>query len=231
LAPQQTYRGGKTDAVVTKIARQTLVSVTPANLGFSLHTVGTTSAAKKVTLTNNNTGSLRIRKIYIGGRDHGDFREMNDCGATLAAGVSCTISVTFGPTAKYSRIAALAISDSDPASPQAIALTGTATVVSLSKAKLSFANQPVGTTSTPQSVTLKNVGSTPLNFTTIAITGTNAGDFSQTNTCGTSIAAGASCTITVTFGPAVIGIRNAAVSVSDDGGHSPQTITLSGNGT
>lgn len=113
------------------------------------------------------------------------------CGSSLAAGASCAISVTFTPTAKNKRTAALGISDSDPASPQAIPLSGTGTVVSLSQTKLSFGDQPLGTQSSPQSVTLTNDGSTPLNFTGITITGANAGDFSQTNTCGNSIAAGA----------------------------------------
>jgi len=96
---------------------------------------------------------------------------------------------------------------------------------------LSFGDQPVGTSSTPQNVTLKNVGSTQLNFKSISITGTNAGDFSQTNTCGASIAGGASCAITVTFKPAATGTRRAAVSISDDGGGSPQKVFLTGEGS
>ena len=104
-------------------------------------------------------------------------------------------------------------------------------MVSLSAKKLFFGDQPVGTSSTPQNVTLKNLGSTQLNFTGITITGTNAGDFSQTNTCGSSIAAGSNCTITVTFAPTAKGTRKATVSVSDDGGGSPQKVSLTGTGT
>lgn len=149
----------------------------------------------------------------------------------MTPNASCTISVTFTPIAKNNRQAGLAISSSDPASPSAIALSAIGTVVSLSRKTLSFSNQPVGMTSAPQNVTLKNVGSTKLNFTGIAITGTNAGDFSETNTCGTSIAGGASCTITVTFTPTATGTRTAAVSISDDGGGSPQKVALTGTGT
>jgi hypothetical protein len=80
-------------------------------------------------------------------------------------------------------------------------------------------------------VTVTNVGDTQLNFTSITITGTKAGDFSQTNTCGASITAGASCIVTVTFKPTAKGSRSAVLRISDDGGGSPQTVNLTGTGT
>jgi len=58
-----------------------------------------------------------------------------------------------------------------------------------------------------------------------------ASDFAETNTCSTSVAAGASCFITVTFKPLAAGARTAAVSVSDNGGGSPQKVTLAGTRT
>jgi hypothetical protein len=61
--------------------------------------------------------------------------------------------------------------------------------------------------------------------------GGQAADFSQTNTCGNSVAGGASCFITVTFKPSATGTRSAAVSVSDNGGGSPQKVSVSGVGT
>jgi hypothetical protein len=222
---------GKWDGFVAKIAAQTFVGVSSRKTSFSTQVMGTTSAAKKITVTNQGSGTLTINRIYIGGANPGDFAETNTCGSSLAAGASCTVSVTFTPTDKNLRQAVLGISDSDPASPQAIPLGGIGTVVSLSKKKLSFGNQLVGTTSGPQKVTLTNVGGTPLNFTGITITGTNAGDFSQTNTCGTSIAGGDTCTISVTFTPSAQGRRNATLSISDDGGGSPQKVMLTGTGT
>jgi hypothetical protein len=221
---------GRSEAFVSKIASETFVNISPQKLGFSMHVLGTTSAAKKLKVTNNG-GMLTINKIFIGGLDPDDFAQSNNCGNSIAAGASCTISVTFRPTVKNQRRAELGISGSDPASPQAIPLSGTGTVVSLSETTLSFGDQPVGTTSASQSVTLKNLGSTQLNFTGISITGTNAGDFSEANSCGTSIAGGASCTIMVTFKPTAIGTRGAAVSISDDGGGSPQRVHLTGTGT
>jgi len=79
-------------------------------------------------------------------------------------------------------------------------------------------------------VTLTNVGTTALTITGKAITGTNAGDFAQTNTCGSSLAASASCTFSVTFKPTASGTRTAALSVTDSASGSPQTVSLTGTG-
>src|SRR3989442_6907180 len=84
--------------------------------------------------------------------------------------------------------------------------------VTLSPSSLSFSTEAVGTTSPAKTVTLTNVGTTLLTINGIAITGTNAGDFAQTHTCGSSLAAGASCTISVTFKPTASGTRTAALS-------------------
>ena len=223
---------GTNDAFVSKIASQTFLSISPSKyLTFPTQVIGTTSAAKKVTMTNNGSGTLTINKIYIAGLNPSDFGETNTCVGTLAPNTSCTIFVTFTPTDKNKRQALMVISDSDPTSPQSIALSGNGTVVSFSKNSLSFGNQQVGTSSAPESVILTNVGNTQVYFFGISITGTNPGDFSETNTCGTSIGAKASCTITVTFKPTATGSRTAAVSISDDGGGSPQNVHLTGTGT
>ena len=96
---------------------------------------------------------------------------------------------------------------------------------------LAFGNQAVGTTSTPQKVTLNNAGASKLYLTSISISGVNPQDFAQTNTCGKSIGAGASCTISVTFTPMATGARSASVSIADNGGGSPQALALTGTGT
>src|SRR5262249_55561711 len=158
------------------------------------------------------------KNIYIGGFDSGDFAETNTCGSALGAGASCRLTITFTPSAKNGRQAGLGISTPDPASPDALGLHGIGTLVSLSMSKLTFGHLAVGTTSPPQNIILTNVGNTQLNFTDIAITGMNAKDFSQTNNCGTSIAATASCAISVRFKPTATGTRIGSLSISDDGG-------------
>jgi Abnormal spindle-like microcephaly-assoc'd, ASPM-SPD-2-Hydin len=100
--------------------------------------------------------------------------------------------------------------------------------VSLSPLSLTFANQTVGTTSSAQNATLSNTGSATITGVTISFTGANPGDFTDTTSCGTTLAGSASCQIFVTFTPAAIGTRTATLSVSDSAASSPQTSSLSG---
>jgi hypothetical protein len=189
--------------------------------------IGTTSKAQTVTLTNTGVGILKITKRALSG----PFGLSTNCAATINPGSSCTLSVTFKPKTIGNLTGSASITDNAPSSPQTISLQGTGTDVQLTPASLNFGNQTVGTTSARKVITLRNKGSVALNISGITITGTNAGDFAQLNNCGTSVAAGASCSIGVTFTPTAKGARSADVSVSDDGGGSPQQVPLTGTGT
>src|SRR5262249_25387489 len=83
----------------------------------------------------------------------------------------------------------------------------------ISPTSLTFPIQAIGTTSSPKTVALKNTGTASLTISSIAILGTNAANFAQNHTCGTSLEAGASCTISVSFKPTASGTRSAALSV------------------
>ncbi len=109
--------------------------------------------------------------------------------------------------------------------------TGTEPLANLSPTSLSFAGQVLGTTSAPATVTLSDPRSVALSITSISITGTNPGDFTQTNTCGGSVAAEANCAIYITFAPLALGTRTASLTITDDAANSPQTVSLSGIGT
>lgn len=201
--------------------------LTPATLAFGTVLIGTTSPSKTVTLRNIGTSTLDIFSIETAG----EFGQSNTCTGSLAPGARCVIDVSFTPTVKGSETSQLLVSDSTPDSPQIVSLSGAGTYVELTPANLGFGNQPVGTTSAPQNVTLTNTSSLALSIAGISLKGTNAGDFAETNTCGTSVAAGNTCTITVTFTPTAKGARSASVSVSDNGGASPQKVALTGSGT
>ena len=189
-----------------------------------------------MTLSNTGTSPLTISSIAIGGTNPGDFGQTNNCPispSTLAASASCTINITFTPTAAGSRSASLAVSDNATGSPQTASLSGTGVTATatLSPTSLTFSSQNVGTTSAAQAVTLSNTGSAALSISSIAFTGTNSTDFAQTNNCGSSLAASASCTINVTFTPAATGSRTATLTANDSASGSPQTASLSGTGT
>jgi len=200
------------------------VSLSTTSLTFGNVVVNTTSTTKNVTLTNTGTVSLSITSITTSG----PFAQTNTCGTSVAAGKKCTISVTLTPTVTGAASGTVTISDNAIDSPQTITTSGTGVQdVTLSPSTLTFASRTVGTTSTPTSVTLTNNLSTSLSITSIATTG----DFSQTNTCGTSLAGKAKCTISVSFTPAVVGTRTGTLTVTDGASSSPQTSSLTGTGS
>jgi hypothetical protein len=202
------------------------VQLSSTSLRFATQLLHTTSAAQTVTLTNTGTTTLSITSIAASG----DFKETNTCGSTALAGAKCTISVTFTPTVVGTRSGKVTITDNGGGSPQTISLTGVGTQVKLSAASVAFPVTKVGVTSAAKTVTLTNVGTAALSITGVTLGGTNPGDFSQSNNCGSSVGAAKSCTITLRFKPKAIGSRSATVSIADNGGGSPQTIHLTGTG-
>jgi len=218
-------------ADVSVLLQIPLASLSSTSLNFGNELVGTTSATNKVTFSNPSGPALTISSIAVTGTNATDFSQTNTCGTGLAAGASCTITVTFKPTQTGPRTASVTITDNAAGSPQTISLSGTGLVpgpnATLSPTSLTFATQFVGTSSSAQSVMLTNYGKMALSIASIAA----SGDFSQTNTCGSSLAAEASCTISVTFKPTQSGSRTGAVSITDNAPGSPQTVSLTGTGT
>ena len=100
-------------------------TVSPTSLTFALQTVGTTSAAKNVTLHNNLATMLTVNSISFTGVNAGDFAETNTCDGSVPAKGTCTISVMFTPRATGARTATLAVSDSANNSPQTVPVKGT----------------------------------------------------------------------------------------------------------
>lgn len=210
------------------------VTLSPTSLTFAATPVGTTTAAQVVTVKNTGTAALTLTSETITGTNATSYiKSATTCGTSLAVGATCTVSVAFKPAAAGALTGALSIADSATGSPQTVALsgTGTATTVTLTPTSLAFAATPVGSTTAAQVVTVKNTGTVALTLTSETITGTNATSFIKSaTTCGTSLAAGASCTVSVAFKPAAGGALTAALSVVDNGAGSPQTATLTGTG-
>ena len=205
------------------VAGAQTVTISPTSLGFGNQAVGTTSVAKKVSVSNTGTATLTISSITISG----PFAQTNTCGTSLKAGAKCSISVTFSPTVKGLASGTVTITDNASNSPQTISLTGSGvTGVTVSPTNLTFAAQNVGTTSPAQISTLANNQATTLSITSVTITG----DFAQTNTCGSSVAPSSKCTISVTFTPTTTGTRTGVVTITDSATNSPQKINLTGTG-
>ena len=217
----------------TGVAATPTVTLSPASLAFAATKVGTATAAKVVTLKNTSTVSTTIKSIAFTGTNASSFlKSATTCGTALAAGASCTISVEFKPTAVGALTASLTVTDTATGSPQAVKLTGSGTTtVSLSPTSEAFATTKVGTTTAAKVITLKNTGTGATKITAISVTGTNASSFLKSaSTCGSSLAAGASCTISVEFKPAAKGALTASLSVADNATGSPQLVKLTGTG-
>jgi hypothetical protein len=206
------------------------VTLSPASVSSGIQLVGTSSAPGTVTLTNTGGAPLTINSIGTLGANSGDFSVSQSCPSPLAASANCLLHPTFTPTAAGPRKSTISISDSAAGSPHTVILTGVGTVAGLSPTTLPFASQAVGTSSAAQTITLTNKGALTMNLWQIAILGANPGDFSQTHTCVSTLGAAANCTISVTFKPTATGARSATLLISDDGGGSPQAVTLTGMG-
>jgi hypothetical protein len=211
-SPEQVSVSGTGTAPVAALSRTSLA------FGSQILNV---PVSNPVSLSNTGDATLAISSIAAGG----DFSQTNDCGTSLAPLAHCTITVTFQPTASGARLGSLTFTDSAADSPQSVSLSGTGVQLGFSAANLAFGNQISGTNSAPQMVTVTNPGSSALNLTSI---GPSAG-FTETNTCGTTLAGNASCTVNVVFAPTTAGPLNGLITISYNGTQS--TIALSGNGT
>ena len=205
-------------------------------VSFPTTTAGSTATASPVTLTNTGTGTLTISPPVVGGTNQSNFGETNTCGSSLAAGASCTITATFTPSAAATYNATITITDNATGSPQIIALSGSGSAtagsptVTLSSSTIAFGTVVVGDSGS-SSVTVSNSGTAALAISSIALSGTNQANFAETNTCGSSLAVNASCTITGVFTPAASTNYTATLSITDNATGSPQTIALTGSGT
>jgi hypothetical protein len=200
-------------------------TLAPLSLTFSAQAIGTTSTAQTVTLTNAGDVPLTLIAASIAGSD---FSVVNACGASLAGHATCSFAVSFTPTATGTRTGTLTISDQFRV--QTVSLTGTGAApagVSLTPASLSFGVAGVGLSSAAQTLTLTNNGGLPL---TIAGTVVSAGFAVASTTCGTSLAAGATCAMQVVFAPVAVGPAAGTLVLTDNAAGSPQTVNLSGTG-
>jgi hypothetical protein len=92
---------------------------------------------------------------------------------------------------------------------------------------LNFKTQAVGTTSAPRTVILTNTGTADLTISSIKV----KGQFGMTSTCGSSVAPGANCSISVTFSPLTQGAKSGSITINDSASSKPQVIELVGTGT
>jgi hypothetical protein len=203
-----------------------VLSMTRSSLTFPATSVGDSSPAQSVTLTNSGNIPIQVTSAFA----TPDFTVQSGCN-TLSAGAECTIQVASTPQSPGIHLAALEISSNAGTSLEYVSLvgTGTAAPLSLSPVALDFGSVQVGS-SASLPVTASNSGSAPITFTSISATG----DFSTLGNCpasGSSLAAESSCTVQVTFAPSAPGLRSGTLAFTTSASSAPLEVSLSGIGT
>ena len=198
------------------------VQLSPASINFGSVEVGTTSSALQVSLQNSSTSAVPISSVNVSA----PFAlASNACGASIAAGSACQLTVTFAPTQSGPSSGTLTLVTAS--STQSVVLTGTGAAPptdTLSPASLTFSGTIIGQTSAAQTVQLTNSGGVPLT----SIAAVAGGPYQVASNCGTQLAAGSTCSLSVTFAPTAAGTQTGALTVTDS--LKSQTVALSGTG-
>ena len=150
-----------------------------------------------------------------------------------STGNTVTISLPSGTKARYVRLSFTANTGWSAAQLSEFQIfpggssTGSPSALTANPASVAFGNQAVGSTSSAQTVTVSNPGTTAAAISSVS----TSAPFAQTNNCGNSLAAGASCSVQVSFTPTAAGAANGTLSVASNAPGSPLTVALSGTGT
>src|SRR5581483_9292178 len=196
-------------------------SATPFSI-TSLSPAATVSGAGNLTLTINGTGFTSGTLVFV----NNAFRT-----STFVSSTQITVALTTADFATPGAIQIFAENFPSGAACAAFAarpfFVASHPLLTPTPANLAFSSQVIATTSASKAVTLKNNGTAALAISSISA----SGNFSQTNTCPASLAAGASCTVTATFTPTASGAITGAVTLFDSSPDSPQVVPLTGTGS
>jgi hypothetical protein len=240
---------GATNAYVADLTLTPTITITPASNDFGTQLVHTATQPFFFTITNNTTTPVTLpltvnitatlgNPLDFSAPSAGSTCTVNE---SLPGGASCTLGVTYTPSAAGPNAATLTTPDSiDPGHPLTVALTGigsgTAGAITFTPTNLTFAGQLLTTTSAPQTVTISNPSTTvPLTISAISIPGTDPFTIAS-NTCTlpavlTVSPGGNTCVLGITFNPGAStapGPVSSAITVTDNANGSPQTVVLNG---
>jgi len=197
------------------------------SLAFGTQLINT-SVARTLTLTNSGS-AVSLHNIYLTSttayKISGGTCPVS--GGSLAAGASCTIAVTYDPTAIGATKDTLVVNSSEAASPLLVPATGTGTNVKLSATALAFGSVTVGS-SANLNLTVTNTATSGTLTISSAISGTGF-TIASGNTCTSAVAAGKSCIIPVHFAPTAVQSYSGSLKLTTNGDSNP-TVTLSGTG-
>lgn len=208
-------------------------TVEAPNLSFGLQPLHVASPPLPVTVVNNTFAALTLINIVFdpsaaSGFPHPDFSETDNCHAAISAGGSCTFNIVFTPSVGNDE-EVVELDFEDPISDHVYKLvfsgTGEQAIASLNPTSLNFGNAIIGSVTNPQQVALTNSGTGVLHVSNISV----SGPFQLTGTCQ-SVPVPYTCTLAVAFAPVSLGPQSGALTITDDGLTTTQTVALSGTG-
>ncbi len=209
-------------------------TLAPEALAFGDQAVNLTSSAATIVLSNTASASLPITSIAISGGTPAQFSLSHDCGASVAGGSTCTISVTFKPTSTGPKTANITVTAGSGQGIRSVALSGTgvqAAAYSVTPSALKFGNVVRNTISSAQSFTISNTGTVVLPIKSITIGGVNPGQFARTSSCPAGVPVGGGCSVSVVFKPTSTGNKSANLTVTPGNGIAAKSAVLTGTGT
>ncbi|HEX8083733.1 MAG TPA: choice-of-anchor D domain-containing protein [Solirubrobacteraceae bacterium] len=221
---------------------QTLLAISPGSLSFGEREVDNgPTAAQESTVTNTGSEAVDLDAVTLGGSDPGQFERLTgqagDCSAatTLGAGDTCKVRVRFDPSARGAQDATVTVESNAADVIAALSGTGIDTELTAAPTSLAFGSRDIDAgPSATQTSTIANTGTEPVTFTSAALTGPNAGDYTRptggAGDCGssTSLAPGESCDVRVRFDPATNGAKPSSFAVASNA--PAVAVTLSGTG-
>jgi hypothetical protein len=214
-------------------AAGTLV-MTPTSLDFGVVYVNTKSKAQTATLRNPGPGPATVQQIALGGDR--DFTVDDPCSkTTIAAGSTCTLTVSFTPSAAESRSASLTLIPGAPGSPQTVSLRGMGIspavgTLAVTPTSLNFGLVYVYTKSKAQTITLSNSGPGPVTIKQVVLSGDRTSYVVDDRCHGTTLEAGSNCTVSVSLSPQTLGNHSATLMITTNAPGIPRSVSLEGTG-
>ncbi|HXN25026.1 MAG TPA: choice-of-anchor D domain-containing protein, partial [Candidatus Dormibacteraeota bacterium] len=209
----------------------TQISVSPQTLNFGSRSIGVTSGAQTIAVQNTGSGSVTVSGITATPA-HYAIVSAPTIPFTLNAGQSSEVGITFTPTEPGARPGSVTIVSDAPTSPNAVSLSGTGVAASsplrVTPNSLSFGNLNLGTTSSPQTVTVQNTGSESVSIS--AITASPEQFALVSAAFPWTLAAGESAAVNVRFAPAAAGTLSGTLTILSNAPSSPDSVSLSGTG-
>ena len=213
---------------------QPTIALSANAIDFGALVAGTASPAQSVTVSNTGQATLTFSSIAIGGANAGVFTLGGTCSTAtpVPAGGSCTATVIAKSSVNGAFSGNLALASNASNGAVSVSLTGTvaaaAPAVAASPSAVAFGTQTIGAQAATQAVTLANKGNVPLALNGVAVSGAASVTIAG-NTCGTTLAVGANCTVTLAFAPTTAGAAAATLAVTSNA--APLQVTISGTGT